>query len=129
MALIKCPECGREVSDRAGNCPQCGFPISSLKTDGTVMIKITNGLAGSVNIFETATGKSLWTGRSGGIAEFEIEKPTEIGIGWGLAKNKATKDTTVIAEAGKKYELAYSHNWMGTPHIVLRRVDVIDSGR
>lgn len=28
MALIKCPECGREVSDRAGSCPVCGYPIA-----------------------------------------------------------------------------------------------------
>ena len=29
MALIKCPECGREISDRAVSCPHCGFPISA----------------------------------------------------------------------------------------------------
>ena len=29
MALIKCPECGRMVSDMAAACPQCGYPISS----------------------------------------------------------------------------------------------------
>ena len=29
MALIKCPECGNEVSDRAASCPRCGCPISS----------------------------------------------------------------------------------------------------
>lgn len=28
MALIKCPECGHEVSDKAVRCPNCGFPIS-----------------------------------------------------------------------------------------------------
>ena len=28
MALIKCPECGKEVSDKAGSCPECGCPIS-----------------------------------------------------------------------------------------------------
>lgn len=27
MALIKCPECGKEVSDKACSCPNCGFPI------------------------------------------------------------------------------------------------------
>lgn len=27
MALIKCPECGNDVSDKAGVCPQCGNPI------------------------------------------------------------------------------------------------------
>jgi len=27
MALIKCPDCGTEVSDRARTCPKCGYPI------------------------------------------------------------------------------------------------------
>lgn len=27
MALIHCPECGKEVSDRALGCPNCGFPM------------------------------------------------------------------------------------------------------
>lgn len=27
MALIKCPECGREISDKAEICIGCGFPI------------------------------------------------------------------------------------------------------
>lgn len=29
MALITCPECGREVSDQASACPQCGYPIKA----------------------------------------------------------------------------------------------------
>ena len=29
MALIKCPECGKEVSDKAMTCPNCGCPISA----------------------------------------------------------------------------------------------------
>lgn len=28
MALIKCSECGKEVSDKAADCPNCGNPIS-----------------------------------------------------------------------------------------------------
>ena len=31
MALIKCPECGKEVSDKASSCPNCGYPISNIK--------------------------------------------------------------------------------------------------
>lgn len=27
MAMINCPECGKEVSDKAANCPGCGCPI------------------------------------------------------------------------------------------------------
>ncbi len=29
MSLIKCSECGREISDKAVSCPHCGNPISS----------------------------------------------------------------------------------------------------
>ena len=29
MALIKCPECGKEVSDKAAACIHCGYPIAS----------------------------------------------------------------------------------------------------
>ena len=29
MALIKCPECGSEISDKALQCIKCGYPINS----------------------------------------------------------------------------------------------------
>lgn len=29
MGLIKCPDCEREVSDRAPSCPNCGAPIAA----------------------------------------------------------------------------------------------------
>lgn len=28
MALIKCPECGKEISDKSQVCINCGYPIS-----------------------------------------------------------------------------------------------------
>ena len=31
MALIFCPDCGKEVSDSATNCPNCAYPLSKLK--------------------------------------------------------------------------------------------------
>ncbi len=33
MALIKCPECGKEISDKAVSCPNCGCPIESMESD------------------------------------------------------------------------------------------------
>lgn len=27
MALINCPECNKEISDKASSCPNCGYPI------------------------------------------------------------------------------------------------------
>ena len=32
MALIKCPECGKQISDRAASCPNCGCPIGNAPT-------------------------------------------------------------------------------------------------
>lgn len=29
MSLVKCPECGKEVSDQAPTCPQCGRPLKA----------------------------------------------------------------------------------------------------
>ena len=29
MALIKCPECGKEISDKARRCPKCGYSLSN----------------------------------------------------------------------------------------------------
>ena len=28
MALISCPECGKEISDKAFACPHCGNPMN-----------------------------------------------------------------------------------------------------
>ena len=28
MSLIKCPECGKEISEKASSCPNCGCPSS-----------------------------------------------------------------------------------------------------
>lgn len=42
MALIKCAECGREVSDRAPNCPQCGVPIAPQQPTKTVLVLPSN---------------------------------------------------------------------------------------
>lgn len=32
MALIKCPECGKEISDKATYCPNCGCPSKEFNT-------------------------------------------------------------------------------------------------
>lgn len=31
MALIKCPECGKEISDKALSCPNCGYSFEKTK--------------------------------------------------------------------------------------------------
>ena len=33
MALIKCPECGKEISDKAEMCINCGFPLKQYENN------------------------------------------------------------------------------------------------
>lgn len=33
MALIRCPECNKEISSAAEACPNCGYPLAKLKAD------------------------------------------------------------------------------------------------
>ena len=40
MALIKCSECGKEISDKAAACPNCGMPLRQ-EDRGTYDIVIT----------------------------------------------------------------------------------------
>ena len=36
MALIKCPECGKEISDKSAQCIHCGYPIQNNKTNKAI---------------------------------------------------------------------------------------------
>lgn len=65
MSLIKCPECGREISDKAISCPQCGYPNtpSSTKTGArnghpTKAKKPTRAGNGSGCIYKTTDRKN-----------------------------------------------------------------------
>lgn len=50
MALISCPECSREISDKASVCPQCGAPSANPTTEAQ---------------FNPDTGQRIATERSG----------------------------------------------------------------
>lgn len=57
MALITCPECGKQISSLASSCPNCGFPIKeyavgSLTENNTVKSKCSE----SITIPYTANG-------------------------------------------------------------------------
>lgn len=41
MALIKCDECGRDVSDKAASCPQCGAPVIATSDDANAPVRVS----------------------------------------------------------------------------------------
>ncbi len=64
MALIKCPECEREVSSMAEACPHCGYPIKKTETDtnSTYSIVLLNSGLHYINVIHkirTITGCEL----------------------------------------------------------------------
>ena len=90
------------------------------------MIKICNGLAGKVRIFDINTFEVLWTGKAGQVAAFDVSKETEIGIVWGFAKLSAKCNITAKVKGNEKYNLAWQQGFI-TNGVILNRVDVVDS--
>lgn len=93
MALIKCPECGKEISDKASICPNCGCPINTENAgpklvhskQNYVKIKIPffndksrsfSSRANMVNI-KNKNGTVIWRGPSNSTASFELQEETD----------------------------------------------------
>lgn len=55
MALIKCSECGKQISDKAQQCVGCGAPLKDLQNNDSVsnQIKDGNGSENKQNIQDT----------------------------------------------------------------------------
>lgn len=55
MALIECPECGKEISDKAESCPHCGFSISKTLSHEREKYRAEDCAAGRIT--KTSCGK------------------------------------------------------------------------
>lgn len=139
MALINCPECGKQISDKAASCPNCGYPIAdqpitTRAMTGDALIKIPNterfasgwvGLFCSKKAMITSGGRMIWEGHHGETARLKIEKPTKIEIDLGGMVNNIFGEV----EPGKRYELVQDQGVHMLATFRLSEVDVIDSGR
>ena len=133
MALINCPECGKQVSDKAVSCPNCGCPIATTPKSTVVRIKLPNTdqfATGWVAMFcskkaSISNGKKiLWDGHHGEMASFSIDKPTKIDIDLGGMVNSIFTEV----EPGKRYELVQDKGAHMLATFRLSEVDIIDSG-
>jgi hypothetical protein len=131
MALIKCIECGKEVSDKASTCPNCGCPLSEMVTSGVVRIKMPNNIVeGWVGLFSSrdatvtdSMGKVLWKGKHGENASFTIDEPTKITINLGGLANEVSG--TVSPK--RKYSLIQDMGVHMLATFRITEVDVIDA--
>lgn len=132
LALINCPECGKEVSDKAKSCPNCGCPIEDSRPDGMVRIKmcaLKAGFNGKQEVtLSDSNGKTLWTGYVGQIAEVYFEGTTTIEVQYHLSLMHygGTCSGVVDPSKGKKYAVQVRQGIMKTV-MEFQMVDVIDS--
>lgn len=83
MALVKCPECGRQVSNQASACPNCGYPIKGLSSNTTTaptMLKCTSKdrSAKFAIVSDAKSGRELVRIDRETARSINISKPTEI---------------------------------------------------
>ena len=130
MALMKCPECGNQISDKARVCIHCGYPLSEVITSGAVRIKmpdnIVEGWAGLVSprrAIVYANDRILWEGKHGENAIFTISAPTKVTIELG------SWATTVegIVYPRRKNALIQASGMYKPAIYRLAEVDVIDT--
>ena len=141
MAIITCPECGQQVSDKAKNCVHCGAPLI---VDKTIKVKIPRFCTGMLNqkankVDVLIDGNVVWSGYSGSVAVFEAEKECEVTF---FLKKAYTghpfpffRDFSIngTLQPSKKYELKRADVSLafGDPTkstYTFAEVDVIDSG-
>lgn len=62
MALIRCPECGKQISDKAEYCVGCGYPIAQIHKFDTDMTRVE---AESTSEFDALADDIFWNNIKG----------------------------------------------------------------
>ena len=117
MALIKCPECGKEISDKASACPNCGYPIN-VSTPTPTTASTSNGSAQIRVVLKALTvtidGKSA---THGSIVEVPVTSvsgtKTIIVNTWGGDVGMIPSGIAPKVIAGHKYDLCMHKTLVG----------------
>ena len=119
MALIKCEECGKEVSDKALQCPNCGVPIASKKEDVMIRFPVWKGqmFNNKCYVYNKKTGEEIACGRQGETVTFVCKEPMDIYVS---VKGSFGKPEATV-NPGDRYDVGYR----GFGKIYLSKVDTI----
>ena len=105
MALINCSECGKEVSDKAKACPNCGCPINEEKKESKVMIYgYTESYIFNPKVKIFINDQEVGSVAKGQLFEMNIDRDTEIVFKCNMRKS------SIIAKAGQITKVKLSWN-------------------
>lgn len=126
MALIKCPDCEKEVSDKAENCIHCGCPLKL--PDYIVKFKTPTlpkcVLRVKFVFYDDSKKEVLGEARQGEIISLKIKEATTIRIHLG----RGFKDAILEYEPhqGARYCILERNTFLGAK-LVIQEVDFFDS--
>ena len=137
MALIKCPECGKEISDRAPSCVNCGCPIQSQNAESKVVIKaLKHPNESHVIGYSLGTpmyGRCVTEMMTGQTTSLNIDSDMEIYASFypigkkGLFNlGEKTKSNTIHISAGQLTKVQISYIFGNLTKIVINKVDEFD---
>ena len=97
MGLIRCPECGTQISDKARECPKCGFPIY-LEVNSSIENKICD-FCGSENEHYA----KFCTNCGAGLARTAEKEPVSEPLGACIYCGKLFPQGEIVEIEGKNY--------------------------
>ena len=136
MALIKCPECGKEVSDKAKMCPHCGFEVADALSPAKTQIRIgfLDGRKQTCVVADIRNGNKLISkASSGDIIELDISCDTEIAFYelWQymrLEQGRTSKPMfTTTVKPKRKYQTVWAEVMLSSKIIACSEVDTYTS--
>lgn len=125
MAIVSCPECGKQVSDRASACPNCGCPIAQAAASNVVKIAVAQhpNVLGCVVPIKDTSGRLLVNAFSGSAVEIKTSKPISIQ----LCGTFGSPMLTVTVKPGKKYKAVWGVGLFSPRITSCHEVDIIDA--
>ena len=132
MALIQCPECGQEVSDKAKVCIKCGYPLEDLKPKQHYLFFKASPIPGmmkvNVKVINYSTEQEITTLRMGETDKIPFNKEMFICAKYAVFGGKVIdcEPVMVIPDRDYKFNIVAT-GALQTNKLRLCEVDVIDS--
>lgn len=92
MALVACPECGTDVSDKAATCPKCGVPL--LTESKVIVAAPAQAMLLNPRVVAYLDGREVASLKRGELAEIHVDHDTTLSFTAGI------RSTEIAVKAG-----------------------------